>query len=462
MPVPEVADPFKNRTPGSTWSKERLKLFRFAPDHVVVIRPWPLPAAWTRKNTVPWGAAPWKAARPVVDLSAASEKHKPFSWRAVAEMEAFAQIPQPVIQAVVDAHLYGHQWASLQLAARVPGGLDLLRQNQLLGSALACAYKVHPKPVQRPLRSARAFLRHGPTRKAQRCVAAWLSFDSSRAFCGLLGRIVIAPEWEWSPELLVRLRAAWGDPLARKRLLHADEIDQEVVETVVTATECGVLDRLHADLIGEVFNKGQATASWTSLKEVAQAWPQMRPGRSLPLLRSIADLERVREDLKEQILAVYLPVEQRKERPGPFPEPPIPPVPGIQPVRSLRELRWASVDYENCLGRGGYEASCRRRAGFAYTVEIKGSRAVVWLVPDLRGDTGWWWLSEFEGPKNKPPDPACSRAVRDWLGAYHRRLEDLGSPRDLVPRDWRDAWKRPRATRPHPPEVGWALDELPS
>ncbi len=118
------------------------KLFRHdSRGGVQVIRPWPKPQAWCRHD-----GGPWKALRPWVDLSAASVDHAPLSWTAVNEREAFAAVPKPIVVAALGAHLDRHQWASLQLAARVPGGTELLTDVPLLGAALAARTARAPSP----------------------------------------------------------------------------------------------------------------------------------------------------------------------------------------------------------------------------------------------------------------------------------------------------------------------------
>lgn len=206
------------------------KLYRFDKrGGVVVVKTWPEPQAWCRRDGGLDGAQ-WAACRPWLDLSACSEKHQPFCWTSVNEMDAFVAIPQEAVQAVVASSLDKRQWASLQLAARVPGGLALLQDAPLLGAALACAYFLKPVPVARPLRSARALLRHGRGMKTWRRVAAWLGFDGSSAFVRTLRRVHIEPSRPWTVEMMVGLRKAWADPVAKKRLLHAPDLDHDVMQ----------------------------------------------------------------------------------------------------------------------------------------------------------------------------------------------------------------------------------------
>ena len=43
--------------PGSYWLADRGKYYRFTPNDVLVIRPWPLPQAWFKENHGSWGSA---------------------------------------------------------------------------------------------------------------------------------------------------------------------------------------------------------------------------------------------------------------------------------------------------------------------------------------------------------------------------------------------------------------------
>jgi len=205
------------RTPGTSWSTKRGKLYRFDRGGVQVIRAWLDPAAWTK-----WDRGPWKGYGPWVDLSAASEQHTPFSWSAGVEVEAFRAIPQDILEGVLGAYLDRMQWASLQLAVRVPGALDLMEAVPVLGAALACSRRLKPRPVSRPLRAARSLLRRGPGMVTLRRVAGWLGFKASQCFVDTLRRLVLVPDRPLGIDLLDGLRAAWREPCARKRLLDAD------------------------------------------------------------------------------------------------------------------------------------------------------------------------------------------------------------------------------------------------
>ena len=452
MPEPELPQRPRERTAGTAIKGG--KLYRHdALGGVQVIRAWPDPQAWCRHD-----GGPWKALRPWVDLSAASEAHDPITWTSINEMEAFEQVPQEVVQAVVDAHLDRRQWAALQLAARVPAGLDLLRDVPLLGAAMACAWTVKPQPVARPLRSARGLLRQGRGAKTWRRIAAWLGFEGSAALVRTLRRVVVEPSRPWPVDLVVGLRAAWPHPRAKKLLLHADQVDHDVVLLVVRAVAHGVADRLHPGLLASAFNAGKATTVPSHLLDVAGAWQTMRPGRTFPVLRTPEELDGLREELRGEIEARFS--LESEEEPEHFPPPPVPPLPAIRPLGSEDELVAESENMGNCLNEAHWAGWTKRRLGFAYCIDAGGdAKADVWLVPAQRRP-GHFRVEEVRGPDNAPPAPACSRLIELWLREHERRVGTSATPLKLVPHAWRSAWT-PRSSRSLPPELSWASDEIP-
>ncbi len=460
MPEPEVSDPFKNNVPGSTFSRERGKLYRFSSRGVVVIRPWPEPQGWAKRN-----GGMWTACRPKVDLSASSDAHTPASWISIAEMECFqALVPQDVIQAVLGARLFDHQWEALQLAARVPGAMQMMRDVPLLAAALSCSRKLKLKPVARPLRSARTLLRHRPGMRTWRRVAAWLDFGGgSKSMVKTLRRMALNDEWPWTLDQLHRLRSLWAVPAARKRILHADRLDRNVLDVTFFARSCGVLDRVHPDLLDGAYNAGGPSITASCMRETAESWPVMRPRRPFPMLRSVENLEALREELRTEIEAKYL---QTAVMPTPtdFPPPPLPPAPSIRPLGSSEALVAEAKEMGNCLDEAYWARDARLRRGYAYRVEAAQDEvADIWVEP-LRtpGTRGLFKAVEVRGPKNAPPSDACLQAVQGWIGEHHRRVLGSPSPLQQIPAPWRRAWTElPVAALEHPRQVSWALDVIP-
>jgi hypothetical protein len=447
----DPTDATRVRTPGTSIHKGRI--YRFREGSVQVIEPWPLPAAWTKRD-----GKPWRALRPWVDLSAVSQHHRPFSWTSVAELEALEQVPQDIAQAVVDAHLDRLQWASLQFAARVPGGLHLLRDVPLLGAALSCAYTLRPVPVQRPLRSARALLRRGRGKKTWRRVAAWLGFEGSQAFVNTLRRVKLEPSRPWSVELFEGIRAAWRQPRAKKLLLHAGQLDLDSVQLIVTAMELGVIDHLHPAVVAAAFNAGLETTVPRRFGEVAGAWPTVHPGRPLPVVKSAEALDALRERLRHEIEAKF--AVPTIEIPEAFPPPPLPPLPGVRALSTAAELREEAVAMSNCLHLDHWDEWTRMRLGYAYSVTVNPhNRADVWIAPDPNRP-GCFEVQEVRGPSNEPPSEPCKRLVELWIEQHRRLVASAVSAVQLVPAPWRSAWL-PRPVSQLPAEVSWAVDEMP-
>ena len=428
MPPRYVADG-SIRTPGTSLCKGRI--YRFDTTGVVVIDPWPLPRAWTKRDD-----GPWLSCRPRIDLSAVSPRHAAITWAGQKESLVLAAVPELVASTVVDAHLGGLQWASLQLAARVPGGLELLHDAPVLGAALAASHRLRPVPVKRPHRSARALLRKGRGTRLWRRVARWLGFDDSAAFVRLLRRVQTVPALPLSIQDLDGLRASWADPVGRKRLLHAPGLDPNVLALVRVANEHGLSRELHPGLIEQTFNRGEHTLLPTRFEDLVRLWPVLRPGRRFPRLRSAEELDALHSEL-------YL--EGRRPGWGPLPEFPPPPLtstPDILPLSTPDALREESRAMKNCLHLHSWELDARRCAGFGYRVSADGVRADVWVGPVL-GRPGAFRVMEVRGTGNAPAPRVCVDRVQAWLDAHHDKIHRAETPLDMVPEPWRRVWTQP-------------------
>ena len=429
MPPPRYVADGSVRTPGTSLFNGRI--YRFDATGVVVIDPWPEPRAWTKRDS-----GRWLSCRPWIDLSAVSPRHAPITWAGQKEQPVLTAVPATVATTVVDAHLHGHQWASLQLAARVPGGLDLLHDVPVLGAALAASHLVRPLPVRRPLRSARALLRKRRGMQLWRRVASWLGFDDSAAFVRTLRRLHTEPDRPLSVHDLQGLRASWADPVGRKRLLHAPYLDRNVLELVRVANEQGLARDLHPGLVAQTFNRGQQTFLPTRFEDLLRLWPVLRPGRRFPALRSAEELDAVHSEL-------YL--EGRRplrEPPAELPPPPLPSTPDILPLSSPDALKEESRAMGNCLYLDSWALDARRCAGFAYRVSAGAVRADVWVGPVL-GRPGAFRVMEVRGPGNSPAPGACMDRIEAWLDAHHEGIRHAASPLEMLPEPWRRIWTHP-------------------
>ena len=441
MPTPHYAADGSVRTPGTSLSKGRV--YRFRPDGVTVIDPWPNPRAWTKRN-----GGRWLAARPCIDLSAVSPRHAPITWPGQPEQPVYEAIPKHVATAVVDAHLERLQWASLQLAARVPGGLELLQETPVLGAALAAAYCVRPTPVKRPLRSARALLRNAGGMRTWRRVAGWLGFGDSAAMVRLFRRIQVVPDRPLTLAALEGLRQSWGEPLARKRLLHAPRVDRNVLELIALARAAGAVQDLHPALVDAVFNQGESTWLPRRFDQLVRSWPELRPGRAFPVLRSAQALDALHAELSAE-------VHSQEAIPVEFPPPPLPSAPGIEPLTGPEALRAESKVMHNCLDLESWAQGARRCAGYAYRVSVDQQQADIWIAPAWSSPAGTFRVLEARGPANAPAPMVCMDRVRSWLHEQQRPDEE---PLARLPERWRQVWTRPRRQ----PSSGLALfDDIP-
>ena len=441
MPKPHYAPDGAVRTPGTSLHKGRI--YRFRPGGVTVIDPWPRPQAWRKADE-----GEWRSCRPIIDLSGASPRHRT-TYQGYRESEVTLKVPERVASAVLDAHLGGLQWASLQLAARVPGGLELLEQAPNVGAALAAAFRVRPSPVQRPLRSARALLRGRGGMKTWRRVVGWLGFDDSAAFVRVLRRVRSGAEHPLGVQDLVVLRACWADERSRKRLLHARSLDHNVLELVDTARRLEVVERLHPDLVEATFNGGAYTWLPRRFDQLVRSWPGLRPGRRFPVLRSAEALDALHNELTAEI---YRERRSAVVLQG-FPPPPLASAEGIEALATPEALRAESTAMANCLYLESWVLSARRRTGFGYRVSVGVERADVWLTPVFTGPVGTFRVMEARGHGNRPAPEACMERVESWLKDHHAALKQG----DAVPETWREAWTAP----PVQPADIPLLDDIP-
>ncbi len=96
--------------------------------------------------------------------------------------EFLTPIPEDVVAAV--APYSSRHWHLLNLIARCPGALDLVRATPALAFALASLWAFRNPAPRQPLRAARALLR-----KRQPEIAAWLGFPSDRSTMRVLRKI---------------------------------------------------------------------------------------------------------------------------------------------------------------------------------------------------------------------------------------------------------------------------------
>ena len=327
----------------------------------------------------------------------------------------------------------------MELSASVP----------LLAGALSVSGFFRAEAVKRPLRSARALLRLPDGMARWRKIAGWLGFDPSQSFVNLLRQTV--RNREWSRQDYETLRRAWADPLARKRLCHATQVDIGVITALAMAVELGVLERLPASLFDAAFVRGGWDNVATALASAVNAWRVMRPGRALPLWRTPEEMESEREALRMEAIRLYR-VEggPGSGPPEPFPPPPFPDGPGITPLVSAEALQAEADFMGHCLANGTWEREARRRLGYGYSVQIHGERATLWIRREASAPERFVPV-DLRGPANHAPSQPVIELVVRWLAQHRLLITDAGGSSALP-----DPWCRPIEVPVHPnvpPEI---------
>ena len=425
----------KRLRPGTSFKNG--KLYVFSDRRIIVLRPWPNLMAWTKTLARP----KWQPMRPVVRCDASepgsSYIHDCISrWDAVwghgvaedpgpetvpdddlpdeepdPEMEAFLRkqekreakereargrffetIPHP-IRALVQC-FPRRQWHLLSMLARCPGAADLVVSNPALAFCLASNWVFHRPTVQRPLRAARALLRH-----KQRYIAEWLGFPGTEAAVRVLRKV--QPEaCEVSP--LLRLRELMRKPKILRHLGHFPPLDHLGLRLVACPKPYGWATPA---LLTEVQVDSQTVIRCGRLLEdmleMRQLLGEARPPHPL---RSMKQLQGLHDDLMTRLNRAKIPW---KVSP-PFPPPPLPGTAEIVPLVSAKDLAEEGWQQRNCVA--AYASRVRRGCCYIYRV-LAPERATLALF--LRKDG--WRLGELEARSNRDVSQDTELLVKAWL-----------------------------------------------
>ena len=432
---------------GVNWKPERGKLYRFHGDGhtglggVSVIRPWPAPAAWAKGDRAP----AFHHSVPRIDLRAVHpdpDRRRDARWPHRFERDAWERVPPRVREAVCRAHLDGQQWRALSFQARVPGARQLATDVPLLAALLACANAVRPAPVARPLRSARALLRHPAGWTTWRRAARWLGLDDSKAMVRVLRKAGRADDelGAWSVHAARRLRLMWADPRTRKLMLHLDRTTPAVAELMAWSAEAQATSLLTPSLLEEVrAQEGRLHLSELVRLLADDARDLGAPGLLRPV-HSVAELEARVADSQRRVDAAF----GRGLPDRPLPPPPLPPPPGGRALDTVAALVEEGRALRHCIGGGTYAALARGHHGYGYALQgATGARATVWIGRPTLGALGFG-IQQVQGPGNTEPHPALVALTEDWLRhheSWARHRAGLGP--------------RPPGEAPPPPAPLW-------
>ncbi len=455
--------------PGTVWSAEREKLYRFTTQEALVIRPWPLSQAWRKR-----AGQGWKPAAPLIDVSMAdhgTNRHERLAW---------SQVPPAVRDAVCHASFAGFQWPTLSMIARCPGALNLAQREPMMAAMLAIGNRVRPVATSWLFRSVRTLLDGSLDWKRMQRIHDWLGLDTSRSFLRLTRKANIAQQsWRWRHWSLIL--KFWNVPRGRKLLQHLPVVTTEHAEFMESLLRMGTVERvaemIHPNLLHEIHEQGvYGGASWIA-HDLCSVWPLVWTERPVPLIRNLDHLERLRtevnlayelanrhelgaEHMRRQ--AVLDALNQGTPAEALFPPIPLHGTATIQPLPTPQALVHEGASMGHCLNNDHWTMSACMALGYAYHVDFEGERATVW-VARVRDNPLGFHIEQIQGPSNQNPSEQLIEHVMQWLKLHEQwalfRLGQAVRPSGEAPPALAEVW-----TKPLPPQVGggpFADDEIP-
>ena len=332
-------------------------------------------------------------AQEVTDTSAALRRYES---ALLLRSEYLKSIPEEVISAV--APYSSRHWHLLNLIARCPGALDLVRSTPALAFALASLWAFRsPSPCQ-PLRAARALLR-----KSQPQIAAWLGFPSDRSTMRVLRKIESA---ECTIPNLLHLRdqlRVHPKPLRHMRILGTESLHIMARATGRYAVSDAYLCELGADPEPFWLVNEQAL-----IRDVL--WMRESLGETgIFVIRSHAHLQRLHDHLIERVGRMDLKLLDADQ----LPEPPFPGVATtdlhLEPLTTPTALLIEGRAQSNCVG--AYAKRIRRGGLCVYRV-LAPERATLSIA---RIRNGTWRISELKAAANAEVMESTRRSVEAWL-----------------------------------------------
>ncbi len=414
--------------PGSAYKDG--KLYIFSGHDVLVVRAWPRPLAWRKSEERGWhGVRPLRLDLDAPDRWAAlPDDHGLREYRLrMLRNQAAAFAPIPRDQRLEAARFGERAWRLHVLFSWVPGALDLARVHPALAVGLAFHGFLRPR-VARPLRSARTLLSRPGPRSAQQ-IAGWLGFDASRTVVRNLRKL---EHHQCTPWNLGLMRRALGDLDTHKLLCHLPSLNGAIfllldlmLDPIIPVTDANGLAlelcQLHRDA---------ARSTETQLYETARTWAEAFPGKPMPRLRSLAQLEELYVNACVQLGA---PVYHWGGGRQLLPPPPVlglnTPTVRIQPLSSPAKHRVEGRAMAHCVGDQAHIIGAARGKGYGYAVRLTVGdtehRATAWVVARPNRTVR---LSSLRARSNHHPSAEVTVAVQAWIDAHNQAARDNQLP----------------------------------
>ncbi|MFC1678783.1 hypothetical protein ACFL2T_00990 [Elusimicrobiota bacterium] len=452
-----MSDSVRSFRPGVSCDEEG-RYRRFTSRGVLVISLWSRPFAVMKTRARPF----WCYFRPRVDLRYAEYPHKdPRStairlskvglspetdlWKVlentprvtVVEFEegdalrrCALAVPESV-RKTITARYRDRHFHLLSLVGRCPGALELCETNAALAYMWASSWIFKSRPVQRPLRSARSWMR-----KPQREQLRWLDFAPTEAMRRILGKVVTL---SMTVPRLLALRRVCRDPKIVRRLSFLPRVSDTIVrllsdpslvphlshgflaemgweEPSVNAADPWVRSRGHpldqppADVVGQ-------------MRETLQMARIARGGRESGIVfRDVGHLEKTHNELAEglsrrghgKLLDIALP-------PAPLANMNIQDVVRIEALSTpTRIIKWGRSQ-ANCIGPC-YLRSVAEDEGRTYLYRLLFPEEATLLIK--RDQKGRYGISSLQGARNIPASKRSWLAVRYWLREAQKSTPD--------------------------------------
>jgi len=389
-----------------TFSESTQRLSRETRADVTLMLPWPIVRAYRRPR--PRGV--WSACTPdfVIPpdpenaIRAGALAGAPGTAGGTTDIDGLLSvhrycltIPAPVRRAV--GQFPERHWDLLSWAARTgPAADDLLLSNPALAFAVACGADLcpHESPVRyRDLRFLQAY-------HSQRDVMAKLGFPATERARRILRKI--RPR-AVSISGLTRLRPCLDDPEVAERLSHVPQINRGVLAMVEDRTITRVAPAA-IEQVAREDSEAEAAAAARRLAEAIRLWGLVRPTVPMPVFNQAERVQEVHAELRRDAARLA----QERAAAGEFPPPPVPGTGTIVPIRTTAMLLEEGRLQKNCVADYTKKIAAGKMA--VYRV-LYPQRCTLSLVPSR----GIWTLDQLKAACNRPPDPATTRAVVEWL-----------------------------------------------
>lgn len=307
--------------------------------------------------------------------------------------EYLKSIPDEILTPV--SRFQNRHWHLLNLVARCPGALDLMRSTPALALALSSPWVFRKNPPSRPLRAARSLVR-----KPQIEIAAWLGFPKAWSVIKILRKL---PPEECTVLNLLRLRGLFETHL--KVLQQLPSLNASIIRLLEGERDWYRISRV---FLRQLVSQPDLLDRSLELLQVIQGMQaRIRITRTI-VLHSFKRLARLHEELTE----MWVCLDHKALFAHQLPPPPLTvtnPFVEVEPLRTNTDLFREGRTQKNCVR--SYGRLIQRGVVHVYRL-LAPERATlaVKLEPD-----GKWVLNQIKAYGNSEVSPTTLAAVLEWI-----------------------------------------------